>query len=256
MRIAIAGGTGWTGRRVAAALRARGDEPVVLARSAGVDLITGEGLDRKLDGVEAVIDVSNITTTRAKAAVSFFETATAQLLAAGRRAGVAHHVALSIVGVDRVGLGYYRGKRRQEELVLEGPVPGTVLRATQFHEFAAQMLDRRGPVVIAPKMLSQPVALTEVAGQLAALAHGRPMGMAPELAGPEEHLWMQDMVRRLARVRHERRPVIRLAMPGKVGKGLAGGDLLPTGPGPRGTVTFDAWLATQRPDAAESADQA
>jgi uncharacterized protein YbjT (DUF2867 family) len=254
MRIAVAGGTGWAGRLVVDVLRARGDEPVILARSAGVDLTTGSGLAERLDGAEAVIDVTNISATSAKASTGFFEAATANLLAAEQESGVAHHVALSIVGVDRVDLGYYVGKRRQEELVLRGreagasggPVRGTVLRATQFHEFAAQMLARRGPFVIAPKMLCQPVALAEVAAHLVDLAHGEPLGMSPDMAGPPEHLRMQDMIRQLARVRRARRPVIAVGMPGHVGRQLTGGGLLPVTPGPRGRVTFAEWLERQR----------
>jgi uncharacterized protein YbjT (DUF2867 family) len=253
MRIAVAGGTGWTGKLVADALRAGGDEAVILARSAGVDLTTGDGLAEKLAGTQAVIDVTNITTTSAKASTRFFEAVTTRLLAAGQQAGVGHHLALSIVGVDRIDLGYYAGKRRQEELVLgrrgygtAGNPAGTVLRATQFHEFAAQMLGRKGPVVIVPKMLSQPVALAEVAAHLVRLAHEGPAGMAPDLAGPEEHLLMQDMVRRLSRARHERRPVVAVGLPGTVGRQLAGGGLLPDGPGPRGTVSFTDWLERQR----------
>lgn len=245
MRIAVAGGTGWTGRLVVDALREDGHEPVVLARSTGVDLTTGAGLDDRLTGVDAVVDVTNVLSLRGSRSVAFFGAVTTTLLAAERRAGVPHHVALSIVGVDRVDLPYYRGKRRQEELVLGGPVGATVLRATQFHEFAAQMLARKGPLVIAPRMLSQPVAVAEVARHLALLAVGEPLGLAPELAGPEEHLAMPDMVRRLARVRGDHRPVLPLGMPGRVGRQMAGGDLLPAGPGPRGTVTFDAWLAGQ-----------
>lgn len=245
MRIAVAGGTGWTGRLVVDALRARGDEPTVLARSVGVDLTTGAGLDRRLDGVDAVIDVTNVAATRARTSIAFFEAVTSTLLAAEARAGVAHHIALSIVGIDRVDLGYYRGKRRQEELVLGGTVGASVLRATQFHEFAAQMLAGRGPLVIAPKMLCQPVAVAEVAQRLVELAHSAPVGMAAELAGPEERLRMPDMIKRLARVRGDRRPVLSLGVPGKVGRQLAGGGLLPTGPGPRGTITFDTWLTQQ-----------
>ncbi|MGW0410178.1 SDR family oxidoreductase [Streptomyces collinus] len=248
MRIAVAGGTGLTGRLVVDALRADGDEPVVLARSAGVDLTTGAGLEARLEGVGAVIDVSNIVTTRTKLSLSFFQAATSHLLAAEERTGVAHHVALSIVGVDRVDFGYYLGKRRQEELVLGGPVPGTVLRATQFHEFAVQTLARTGPLVLAPSLLAQPVALSEVARHLVDLAHGRPLGLAPELAGPEERLMMPDMVRRLKRVVGDRRPVVPVRLPGAAGRAMAGGGLLPTRPGPRGTVTFEQWLATRRPD--------
>jgi uncharacterized protein YbjT (DUF2867 family) len=243
MRVAVAGGTGWTGRLVVDALRAGGDDPVVLARSVGVDLVDGTGLDGKLDGVQAVIDVTNIVTTRSKPAIRFFEAVTTNLLAAEATAGVGHHVALSIVGIDRVDYSYYRGKRAQEELVLAGG-SGTVLRATQFHEFAAQMFDRSGPFVIAPKMLSQPVALVEVAAHLVELAHRQPQGMAPELAGPEQ-LQMQDMIRQLSRARHGRRPVVPIAVPGKVGKQFTGGALLPAGPGPRGSITFATWLAEQ-----------
>ena len=171
MRIVVAGGTGWIGRLVTEQLEADGDTAVVLARSTGVDLTTGAGLDAALDGADAVIDVSNIITFSRSKSVGFFEAATGHLLAAGQRAGVGHHVVLSIVGVDRVDLGYYFGKRRQEELVLSGTVPASVLRATQFHEFASQMLCRsRGPFVVAPKMPCEPVAGREVAAALVKLA--------------------------------------------------------------------------------------
>lgn len=243
MRIAVAGGTGWTGTLVVEALRAAGDEPVVLARSTGVDLTTGTGLAGALDGVDAVVDVTNLQTMDRRKAVAFFGTVTSTLLEAGRAAGVRHHVALSIVGVDRVDYGYYQGKHHQETLVLADPA-GTVLRATQFHEFAAQMLATRSPVPIAPRMLSQPVALAEVAQHLVELARGGPQRLAPELAGPGQHL-MPDMVRRLARVRGDRRPVLPVRIPGAAGRQMASGALLPTAPGPRGTVTFDEWLETQ-----------
>ncbi|MFC1420736.1 SDR family oxidoreductase [Streptacidiphilus cavernicola] len=246
MRIAVAGGTGVVGRHVVEAVRAAGHDPVVLARSTGVDLATGAGLDRALAGVDAVVDVSNRMTVSRARAVAFFEAATGNLLAAGKRAGVAHHVALSIVGVDRVGYGYYQGKLRQEALVLAAGesvgVPGSVLRATQFHEFAAQMLERGGPFAVAPRMLTQPVAAREVGVALAALAAGEPVGLAPELAGPEQHQ-MGDLIRRLVRARGLRRLVVPLWMPGAVGKAMTGGGLLPTGPGPRGSQTFDQWLA-------------
>jgi uncharacterized protein YbjT (DUF2867 family) len=244
MRIAVAGGTGWIGKLVVEAVRARGDTPVVIARSAGVDVLTGAGLDAAVDGAGAVIDVTNLMTTSGAKAAAFFATATANLLAAGRLAGVTHHVALSIVGVDRVALGYYRAKRRQEELVLAGPVPATVLRATQFHEFAAQMLGNAvGPLVPVPRMLTQPVAAREVAEALARLAAGRAQGMAAEMAGPQV-LAMAPLVRRVARARRSRRLVVTVPVPGAAGKALAGGGLLPTGDGPRGTETFDVWLAS------------
>lgn len=243
MIIAVAGGTGWIGRHVVEAVRAVGDTPIVLARSTGVDLVTGAGLDQALAGASAVIDVSNVTTTRKRKSVAFFEAATSHLLAAEAKAGVAHHVALSIVGCDRVGLGYYFGKRRQEESALAGPVPATVLRATQFHEFAAQMLDRGGPFALVPKMLCQPIAAEEVAAALVDFAGGAPAGLAPDLAGPQPEE-MPDMVRRLVRARGDRRRVLAVGIPGAAGKAVAQGGLLPRTDGLRGRQTFAQWLET------------
>lgn len=253
MRTAVAGGTGVVGRHVVAALRAAGDEPVVLARSTGVDLVSGTGLARALEGVDALVDVSGVATLSRSRSVAFFETATRQLLAAGERAGVRHHVVLSIVGVDRVDSGYYEGKRRQEQLALDGPVPVTVLRATQFHEFADQLLSRvPGPVVTVPRMRVQPVAAREVGEELVRLARGPALGQAPELAGPEV-LELLDMVRVVARVRPGRRLVLPLPVPGAVGRAMAGGALLPTGPGPRGRLGFAEWLATDGAAAPQAA---
>jgi uncharacterized protein YbjT (DUF2867 family) len=144
MRVAVAGGTGTVGRHVVAALTAAGHDPVVLARSRGVDLVSGRGLDDVLAGATALVDVSNLTTTRTRESVAFFDAVTRNLVAAGGRAGVKHHVALSIVGMDRLRYAYYEGKRRQEELLLAGPAPASVLRCTQFHEFAGQVLARFG----------------------------------------------------------------------------------------------------------------
>jgi uncharacterized protein YbjT (DUF2867 family) len=242
MRIAVAGGTGAVGRFVVEAVEASGHRPEVISRSGGVDLTTGRGLADALAGVERVIDVSNVVTTGRRKAVAFFEAATGNLLRAGRDAGVRHHVVLSIVGVDRVDWGYYEGKRRQEALVQDGPLPYTVLRATQFHEFAAQMLARGGPFVIAPAMRSQPVAAKEVAAALVRAALADPAGLAPELAGPEERD-MAAMVRQLQRARGGHRPVLPLRLPGAAGRAMAGGALLPTAPGPRGEQTFDEWVA-------------
>ena len=241
-RVAVAGGTGVVGRHVVAALAAAGCEPVVLARSTGIDLVRGAGLDDALRGVGAVVDVSNVATQRRSAAVGFFTAATSALLAAGARAGVRHHVVLSIVGVDRVDTGYYAGKRAQEELVLAGDVPATVLRATQFHEFAEQVLAIvGGPVAPVPRMRVQPVAAREVGAHLAELVLGPPRGQAPELAGPEVHE-LSDLVRRLLRARGSRRRVLPLQGPTAASRAAVGGALLPTGPGPRGLQTFDAWL--------------
>ncbi|MFJ6085474.1 SDR family oxidoreductase [Streptomyces sp. NPDC092369] len=243
MRIAVAGGTGLVGRLVVEELTAAGQELVVLSRSRGVDLVAGTGLDAALAAVDAVVDVSNVTTTSARKAVAFFESASRNLLDAEARAGVRHHVALSIVGIDRVGLGYYQGKLRQEEIVRSGPTPWTVLRATQFHEFAEQTLDRiPKPLAVVPRMRTQPVAAREVAQDLVRLVLAPAQGMAPDLAGPRVEQ-LVDMVRRLLRARHQRRLLVPVRLPGATGAAMTGGGQLPTGPGTRGTQTFDAWLA-------------
>ena len=243
MRIAVAGGTGVVGRHLVTALAAEGHEPVVLARSAGIDLTSGAGLDRELAGADGVVDVSNVKATRRAPAEAFFAAATGHLLDSARRAGVRHHVVLSIVGVDRVDSGYYLGKRLQERLVEEGGVPATVLRATQFHEFVGQMLERvPGPIALVPRMRTQPVAAREVAQALAGLVAGPPLGMAPELAGPEAYD-LVDLSRRYLRATGGKRPVLPVRLPGRAGRQMAEGALLPTGPGPRGTETFAEWLA-------------
>ncbi|MBQ0966687.1 MULTISPECIES: SDR family oxidoreductase [Streptomyces] len=245
MRVAVAGGTGLVGKYVVGELRAAGHTPVVLARSHGVDLTTGAGLAEKLSGSDAVIDVANIVTTRRKTAVDFFSRTTGNLIAAARAGGIAHLVTLSIVGSDEVDFGYYFGKRAQEELVRDGDVPWTVLRATQFFEFPEPLLNSASPVVMVPRMLTRPVAAQDVAETLVAYALGDPAGMAPEIAGPDQ-LDMVDMARRIARARGRRRLVVPVTLPGKVGKAMTTGGLLPRGEYLRGRRTFEARLASLR----------
>jgi uncharacterized protein YbjT (DUF2867 family) len=247
MRFAVAGGTGWIGKLVVEAAQAAGHSTSIIARSKGVDLMNGAGLAEAITGVEAVIDVSNVTTLSRKKSVAFFGAATKNLLAAEQEAGVAHHVALSIVGVDRIDSPYYAGKRRQEELIQSGSVPFTILRATQFHEFAAQLIAAtKGPLVPVPKLKSQPIAAREVAEALVQLAESEPAGMAPDLAGPEV-LEMPHMVRQLLEARGSHRRVVTLRIPGAVGKAMAGGGSLPLEPGPRGLETYETWLKLTEP---------
>jgi uncharacterized protein YbjT (DUF2867 family) len=244
MRIAVAGGTGLVGSLVVAEVRERGHEAVVLARSTGVDLTTGDGVRRALEGVDVVIDTSNVDTLKRSVSVAFFEGVTRHLLEAEQAAGVGRHVVLSIVGVDRVDFGYYAGKLRQEELAQAGAIPTTVLRSTQFYEFAGQLLDRSGRLVIVPRMLSKPVAAREVAHALVDLAtHDRP-DPAYVVSGPEQH-WMHDLVRRLAKARSQRRWIVKLRLLGAAGRGMVSGGLLPEGSDLTGKQSFDDWLETQ-----------
>ncbi|MEU8613402.1 NAD(P)H-binding protein [Actinoplanes sp. NPDC048791] len=243
MRIAVAGGTGQVGRMVVEQARAAGHDVVVIARSVGVDLSTGAGLDAALERVQTVIDVSNIQTVSKSASIHFFETTTRNLLAAEQRCEVRHHVLLSIVGIDRVKWGYYQGKRRQEELVLAGPVPATILRSTQFFEFTTQSLTAfPGPVAVVPWMRAQPVAAAEVAAELVRLAEEPPAGRVAELAGPEV-LAMSSAVRQVARSRGPHKVVVSVPWPSAAGLSMANGGLLPAGPGPRGILRFAEWLS-------------
>jgi uncharacterized protein YbjT (DUF2867 family) len=244
VRIAVAGGTGVVGHHVVEVARERGHEVVVLARSEGVDLTSGTGLAGRLAGVDAVIDTTSIATQRRRSAEAFFGGVTRHLLTAGAAAGVGHHVALSIVGIDDVDTGYYAGKRLQERTLAEGPVPWSVLRATQFHEFAEQALGfvRLGPFSLVPQMLSQPVAAREVAEALVDLVGSGPSGRVPDLAGPER-LQMVDLARRVSRAAQAGRRVVPVRLPGAAGRAMRSGALCADGAGPRGRITFETWLA-------------
>jgi uncharacterized protein YbjT (DUF2867 family) len=245
MRVAVAGGTGLVGARVVEVLRAGGHEARALARSRGVDLMEVRGLDEALEGVDAVVDALNPAGADAEAQRDFFGTTSRNLLSAEERAGVRHHVVLSIVGLEKVhGNPHYAGKQVQEELVAAGPVPSTILRATQFHDFAAQIVERtlHDGVATVPPLLVQPVAVSDVADALAQVALGAPRGRAQDLAGPDP----QDLVDMARRTLAARGRSVRL-VPSWDGFpiGMAGDVLLP-GPDARiATTSFEDWLAAQ-----------
>jgi uncharacterized protein YbjT (DUF2867 family) len=231
------------GRPVVAELETAGHEPVVLARSAGVDLTSGAGLAERIAGCDAVIDVSNLMTTGRAKSVEFFTSVTRNLVAAVREAGVGHLITLSIVGIDRVGYGYYQGKLAQETLLEASGVPWTVLRATQFFEFPEHLLGHRFPIAVMPKMLCQPVATGDVATALVDLLDTGPSGHATPIAGPER-LRMDAMARQMERARGHRRPVLGISLPGKVGRQMTDGSLIPDGDHIEGKRTFAEYLAT------------
>jgi uncharacterized protein YbjT (DUF2867 family) len=243
MRVAVAGGTGVVGSRVVEALRADGHDAVALSRRTGVDLTTGEGLDAAVDGVDAVVDTSNVSTLSADAAIRFFQTATGNLVAAAARAGVPHLVLLSIVGIDRMPHDYYAGKLAQERVVEASQVPWTILRATQFHEFAGQLFDRAklGPLHLAPRARVQPIAARDVGAHLATLATGAPQGRAADLAGPREEA-MDQMVKAYARRTGHRGWVPSVSLPGAQMKAMRAGLALPGSDAVLTTQTFAEWL--------------
>ncbi len=243
MRIAVAGGTGVVGRHVVEAARGAGHDAVVLSRSAGADVITGAGLDAALQGADAVIDVTNTTTLSAAKAVKFFETATRNLLDAESRAGVAHHVVMSIVGIDAIDASYYSGKLAQERAVSAGSVPFTIARAAQFHEFAGQVLSgMSGPVAVVPKLLMRPVAAREVGAHLVRVAEAGAVGRASDLVGPRDEV-LVDLARRQLAFDGVRRRVLGVRLPGAYWRGLASGSLRGGADAVQGEVTFDEWLS-------------
>ncbi|WP_404434457.1 SDR family oxidoreductase [Microbacterium lacus] len=245
MRIAVAGGTGVVGRHIMNVARDRGHEAIPLTRSNGIDLVTGSGLPEWLDGVDSVIDVSNRSTLKTDESVAFFTAVTHNLLAAERKAGVHHHVALSIVGADAAPDGYYAGKLAQEGLVEAADVPWTIQRSTQFHEFAAMMFDqaKAGPVHLAPRARTQPIAAREVAEHMVAVAVAAPTGRAVDLAGPQEES-LVEMVRAYARAKGHRGWIPAVSLPGSMGRAQRSGALLPHSDAHRGRQTFTEWLAS------------
>jgi uncharacterized protein YbjT (DUF2867 family) len=243
MRTAVVGATGLIGRLLVTDLQTAGHDVVPIARSVGVDSVTGDGLDAALAGVQAVIDVTNTPAMEAAEAEAFFERSTRNLLDAGRRAGVGHHVVLSITNIDRMeGNAHYAGKRRQEQVAADGPT--TIVRAAQFFEFAEMVAGwtRQGDTVTVAPLLLQPVAAADVAAVLAEVAAGAPQGMAPDLAGPEPQDFV-DMTRRVLAARGDTTTRIVPSWNGVFGVEMAG-EVMLAGPGARlAPTTFDAWLA-------------
>ncbi|GGD87834.1 SDR family oxidoreductase [Microbacterium murale] len=246
MKIAIAGGTGVVGRHTVEAVRNGGHEAVVLSRSQGVDLISGKGLAAALTGVDAVIDTANVSTMKADDAIEFFTTATANLISAAADAGVGHIVLLSIVGIDRMPYDYYVGKVAQEKVLEKSAVPWTIQRATQFHEFAGQIFERAkiGPLHIAPRARTQPIAAHDVGEHLAALATGDPQGRAQDIAGPREEA-LDAMIKAFARKSGHRGWIPSVNLPTAQMKGMRAGFALPGAGALLAGPPFEEWLAAR-----------
>jgi uncharacterized protein YbjT (DUF2867 family) len=245
MRIAVAGGTGMVGRHTVSALTEFGHDPVTLARSAGVDLTSGDGLADALAGTDAIIDVTNTDALDPAAAIEFFGTVSRNLLDAAGKVGVRHHVALSIVGIDRVtGTGHYAGKRRQEEVVETGSIPWSIVRATQFYEFAEMVVGwtRSGDRAIIAPLLVQPAAAVDVARTLVEVATGAPQGRI-EVAGPQTQD-LVDMARRVFAARGDLLTLVPTWRRGVFDAEMAGEVLLPGADARITPTTFEQWLAS------------
>jgi uncharacterized protein YbjT (DUF2867 family) len=245
MRIAVAGATGNIGARTASCLEREGHAVVGISRSLGVDLISGQGLDAALEGVDAVVDAISAPPASPAETREYFATTTRNLLAAEERAGVRHHVLLSIVGIQRMegGAAHYSGKREQERLIEKGRVPWTIVPATQFHDFAALVTswtERNGVATIAP-LLIQPIAPDDIADVLAEVATGEPQGRYVDVAGPETQD-LVDMARRTNDVLGRKMKLVP-TWSGPFDESMAGNVLLPGENARIAPTTFDQWLA-------------
>lgn len=245
MRIAVAGSTGAVGHHVAQVAIEAGHEVVAINRSAGVDARTGTGLASALRDVAAIVDTTNSSATRRSKATEFFSEVAGNLQSLGAANGVSRLVMLSIIGADRFpSFGYYQAKLAQEAAARAGPLPVTIVRATQFHEFPDQILSRTrfGPIALVPVMKIQPVAARAVAEVLVGMATKDSQQETVEVAGPQQKD-LVAMARAMVRKRHWHTAVVPLLMPGSTGNSMRRGELLPSTQAEIVGPTFDEWLS-------------
>lgn len=243
MKIVVIGGTGLIGSKLVSILRSKGHEVLPASPESGVNTITGEGLDAALAGAQVVVDVSNSPSFADADVLKFFETSTGNLLAAEARAGVGHHVALSIVGTDRVpDSGYLRAKVAQENLIRKSGRPYSILRSTQFFEFISRIA-QAGPegTLRVSGALFQPILSADVVAALADVTLGAPLNGIAEVGGPERFP-MNELVRRVLRASGDKREVITDAHARYFGAELNDESLVAS-PGARvGSKRFEDWL--------------
>ena len=243
MRIVIIGGTGRIGSRIVAQLRELGHEAVPASPDTGVNTVTGEGLDAVLKGADVVVDVSNSPSLDGASAFEFFSASTGNLLAAEQAAGVAHHVALSVVGTDRlIESGYFQAKLTQERAIERSTMPYTIVRATQFFEFIGAIADAGtdGDVVRVPAVLIQPMAADDVARAVTQVALEPPRNAMVEVGGPEV-FELDALVRRVLEERGDARGVVADRHARYYGASIEERTLVPAQGARLAQTTFDEW---------------
>jgi uncharacterized protein YbjT (DUF2867 family) len=209
MKIVVIGGSGLIGKKVVVKLREKGHEVVAASPSSGVNAVTGEGLKSAMEGAEVVVDVANSPSFEDKPVMEFFERSGKNLVAAEAASGVRHHVALSVVGTDRLlSSGYFRAKLRQEDLIKNSTIPYTIVRATQFFEFVGAITHSAadGQTIRLPPAMMQPIVSDDVAVFVAEVAIQPPLNGIIEVAGPEK-IRMDSLVRQFLKANHDTREV-------------------------------------------------
>ncbi|RYD46469.1 MAG: SDR family oxidoreductase [Verrucomicrobiaceae bacterium] len=248
-KIVVIGGSGLIGSKLVKILRQQGHEVLAASPSTGVNALTGEGLAEALSGADVVVDVANSPSFEDSAVLHFFETSGRNLMAAEKEAGVRHHVALSVVGTERLqASGYFRAKLAQENLIAASGIPHTIVRATQFFEFVGTIAQgaTQGDIVRLSSALMQPILSDDVSAALADVATGDPVNGMIELAGPEP-IPMSELVSRYLKANGDTREVITDERAGYFGTPVDDRSLTP-GKNPRlGGTHYGDWLARQAP---------
>lgn len=247
LRVVVIGGTGLIGTRLVSKLIEHGHDAIAASPATGVNALTGEGLSEVMQGSSVVVDVTNSPSFEDTAVMDFFRKSTRNILAAAADAGVTHHVALSVVGTERLQKsGYFRAKQAQEQLIQDSSLPYSIVHATQFFEFTMSIADAatvQREVKLAP-VLFQPIAAEDVASAIGMTATGSPINGTIEIAGPQQFR-MDDLVRRALSARHDPREVVADPRATYFGETLEERTLLP-GDGARlGATTLREWLRRQ-----------
>jgi uncharacterized protein YbjT (DUF2867 family) len=245
MRIIVVGGTGLIGSKLVTELIEHGHQAVPASPTSGVDTLTGEGVAEVLEGADVVVDVSNSPSFEEDAVLHFFKTSTRNLLAAEAEARVSHHIALSVVGAERLSdSSYFRAKLAQETLIKASMIPYSIVHATQFFEFVGSIADAAtdGATVRLPPALIQPMAADDVATAVGRIAVGSPINGTIEVAGPEQFC-LDELVRKTLRARDDPRTVITDAKARYFGAQLAERTLVPEEGATLGVTRFEGWLA-------------
>jgi uncharacterized protein YbjT (DUF2867 family) len=249
MKIVVIGGTGLIGSKLVDILRARGHEAVAASPNSGVDTLTGAGLDAALAGADVVVDVANSPSFADDAVLAFFTTSGRNLLAAARKAGVKHHVALSVVGTERLAeSGYFRAKIAQEELIRASGLPYTIVHSTQFFEFVGAIAASApaGDTIALSSAFIQPIAASDVAVAMADVSLGAPANGIVEIAGPERFR-LADLVRDYLLAKGDPRTVRADDQARYFGAQLQEDTLVPRGAARLGAVHIGSWLHAQAP---------